>query len=64
MASEAYHYNLSNKKTNDSLPDTDKLLPIDTLGLVMITHGEEFGGDSSFGKSLNGPLQRPTLTKR
>jgi hypothetical protein len=30
--------------------ETDKLLPIDTLGLVMINHGEQFGPDSSFGK--------------
>ena len=52
MASEAYHHTLSKKKVSDSLAETDKLLPIDTLGLVMINHGEEFGRDSSFGKFL------------
>lgn len=51
VASEGYHHILSKKKTSDSLTETDKLLPIDTLGLVMINHGEEFGGDSSFGKN-------------
>lgn len=27
-----------------------KQLPIETLGLVMCTHGEQFGEDSAFGK--------------
>jgi ABC-type tungstate transport system permease subunit len=52
VASEGYHHILSKKKASDSLTETDKLLPIDTLGLVMISHGEEFGPDSSFGEFL------------
>lgn len=52
VASEGYHHSLSKKKASDSLSETDKLLPIDILGLVMINHGEEFGGDSSFGRAL------------
>ena len=51
-ASEGYHHILSKKKASDSLTETDKLLPIDTLGLVMISHGEEFAPDSSFGEFL------------
>lgn len=54
VASEGYHHTLCKKKTSDALTETDKLLPIDTLGLVMINHGGEFGGDSSFGKFLRG----------
>lgn len=52
VASEGYHHILSKKKASDSLTETDKLLPIDTLGLVMINHGEQFGADSSFGMSF------------
>ena len=53
MASEGYYHILSKKKASDSLTEKEKLLPIDTLGLVMISHGEEFGPDSSFGSFLN-----------
>jgi hypothetical protein len=52
VASEGYYHILSKKKASDSLMETEKLLPIDTLGLVMIDHGEEFGQDSSFGAFL------------
>ncbi|KAF8809813.1 BAR-domain-containing protein [Phlegmacium glaucopus] len=52
VASEAYQHALSKKKASDLSAGTDKLLPIDALGLVMINHGEEFGGDSSFGRAL------------
>ncbi|KAJ7684416.1 hypothetical protein DFH06DRAFT_1462756 [Mycena polygramma] len=52
MASEAYHRNLAKKKEADALDDAEKLLPVDTLGIVMIIHGEEFGQDSPFGNSL------------
>ncbi|KAJ7714733.1 hypothetical protein B0H16DRAFT_1617851 [Mycena metata] len=52
LASEAYHKNLAKKKDNGALDDTEKLLPVDTLGIVMIIHGEEFGQDSPFGNSL------------
>ncbi|KAJ7785276.1 hypothetical protein DFH07DRAFT_935054 [Mycena maculata] len=52
MASEAYHKHLAKKKDNAALDDPEKLLPLDTLGIVMIIHGEEFGSDSPFGNSL------------
>jgi hypothetical protein len=35
--------------------DTGKVLPIDGLGLIMANHGEEFGSDSSFGRSITPP---------
>lgn len=52
VASEAYQHVLSKKKKIESLEDVEKLLPIDTLGVVMITHGEEFSDNSAFGTSL------------
>ncbi|KAF8908799.1 hypothetical protein CPB85DRAFT_767226 [Mucidula mucida] len=48
-ASQQYHHVLSKKK---ALDESDKLLPVDTLGVIMIIHGEEFGEDSAFGGSL------------
>lgn len=51
LASKAYHHVLSKKKDNEALDDPDKLLPIDTLGVIMIVHGEDFGEDSTFGSS-------------
>lgn len=49
LASEAYHHVLSKKKDSEALEDAEKLLPIDTLGIVMITHGEEIGDTTAFG---------------
>lgn len=49
LASKGYHHSLSKKKDNQALENPEKLLPIDTFGIVMITHGEEFGSDSEFG---------------
>ncbi|KAF5375449.1 hypothetical protein D9615_007955 [Tricholomella constricta] len=51
-ASEAYQHALSKKKKNEAVEDADKLLPVDTLGIAMIVHGEDFGDDSAFGTSL------------
>ncbi|KAG5733819.1 Meiotically up-regulated gene 137 protein [Termitomyces sp. T112] len=51
-ASGAYQHTLAKKKKNDAFEDSEKMLPIDTLGIVMIVHGEEFGDDSAFGPSL------------
>ncbi|KAG7087381.1 hypothetical protein E1B28_013354 [Marasmius oreades] len=51
FACETYHHALKKKKDCLALDDPEKLLPIDILGIVMITHGEEFG-DSVFGTSL------------
>ncbi|KAK0240392.1 BAR-domain-containing protein [Armillaria nabsnona] len=52
LASENYHHALSKKKESESLDNPEKLLPIDTLGVVMIVHGEEYGEDSALGTSL------------
>ena len=49
-ASEAYHRTLTKKETSEALEEDEKLLPIDTLGIVMIQHGGQFGEDSTFGK--------------
>lgn len=49
-ASEAYHRRLTKKETSEALKEDEKLLPIDTLGIVMIQHGGQFGEDSTFGK--------------
>ncbi|THU93410.1 BAR-domain-containing protein [Dendrothele bispora CBS 962.96] len=51
-ASELYHHALQKKKECIALSDPEKLLPVDSLGIVMITHGEEFGEHSDFGMSL------------
>ena len=45
-----YQRVLSKKKKNDAFADPEMLLPIDSLGIVMILHGEEFGEDSAFGR--------------
>jgi hypothetical protein len=64
VASEGYHHILSKKKASDSLTETEKLMPIDTLGLVMISHGEEFGPDSSFGEFLKTDHSKMTVLKK
>ena len=40
---------LSKKKESAVAQETEKLMPLDALGIVMISHGEEFGDDSAFG---------------
>ncbi|KIY65664.1 BAR-domain-containing protein [Cylindrobasidium torrendii FP15055 ss-10] len=52
LASKSYEHVLSKKKDNEALDDPEKLLPIDTLGVIQIVHGEEFGADSTYGSSL------------
>jgi hypothetical protein len=54
MASESYLQALSKKKESDALDEAEKLMPIDTLGIVMIVHGEELSGTaaSHFSDSL------------
>ncbi|KAG6830135.1 hypothetical protein H0H92_001999 [Tricholoma furcatifolium] len=51
-ASAAYQHTMAKKKKIDTFEDTEKLLPIDRLGVVMVMHGEDFGDDSAFGSSL------------
>ncbi|KAF5388481.1 hypothetical protein D9757_004716 [Collybiopsis confluens] len=52
LASKGYHHSLTKKKDNLALDEPEKLLPLDTLGVVMINHGEEFPEESEFGSSL------------
>lgn len=52
LVSAQYHHVLSKKKESEALDDPDKYLPRDSMGIVMIAHGEEFGEDSAFGSSL------------
>ncbi|KAG6335101.1 hypothetical protein ID866_3990 [Astraeus odoratus] len=52
VASQAYHRVLSKKKASPMSGESVKLMPIDALGIVMVSHGEEFGEDSAFGTSL------------
>ncbi|MBW0521585.1 hypothetical protein O181_061300 [Austropuccinia psidii MF-1] len=40
------------KKIDAEGTDTGKVLPIDALGLVFASHGDEFGHDSAFGQAL------------
>lgn len=49
-ASEDYHHVLSKKKESPSSGEAEKLMPLDALGIVMVTHGEEYGDDSAFGE--------------
>lgn len=48
--SEDYHHVLSKKKEFPSAGETQKLMALDALGIVMVTHGEEYGDDSAFGE--------------
>lgn len=48
--SDNYHRFLSKKKALDDLPEEPgKVSARDAFGIVMISHGEEFGEDSAFG---------------
>ena len=50
--SDNYHRFLSKKKALDVHPEEPgKLSARDAFGIVMISHGEEFGEDSAFGVS-------------
>ena len=40
------------KKLSEVSETEDKLLTVDALGVVMIRHGEEFGEESAYGRSL------------
>lgn len=44
-----YHGYIQKKKEYTSVEEGVKMLPIDALGAVMMSHGEEFGDDSAFG---------------
>ncbi|KIJ41017.1 hypothetical protein M422DRAFT_255868, partial [Sphaerobolus stellatus SS14] len=51
-ASSEYHGYLQKKKEYLTVEEGVKMLPIDALGAVMMSHGEEFGQDSAFGQCL------------
>lgn len=51
IVAEAYQHALSKKKTSEAFTGGEKMLPIDSLGLVMIQHGEEYSQESPFGAS-------------
>ena len=40
------------KKLSEVAESEEKLMAVDALGVVMIKHGEEFGEDSAYGRSL------------
>jgi hypothetical protein len=46
---------VAKKKRSDALDEAEKLLPVDALGTVMLTHGEQFGDDRAFGAYLSSP---------
>ncbi|KZP05432.1 BAR-domain-containing protein [Athelia psychrophila] len=53
FASDAYHHSLSKRTDYSSIEEgSEKLLPVDALGIVMLKHGQEFGDDSAFGICL------------
>ncbi|KAG6839857.1 hypothetical protein H0H93_004987, partial [Arthromyces matolae] len=47
-ASEAYQHTLAKKKRTETFDDSEKLMTIDRLGIVMVIHGEDFGNESVF----------------
>ncbi|KAF8503876.1 hypothetical protein JB92DRAFT_3207391 [Gautieria morchelliformis] len=47
-----YHGYLQKKKEYPSVEEGVKMLPVDALGAVMMSHGEEYGDGSAFGQSL------------
>jgi hypothetical protein len=49
IASRDYHHSLVRKKESLAAGETEKLLPLDAQGIVMIQHGEEFGEESAYG---------------
>ncbi|KAL1692462.1 hypothetical protein GGG16DRAFT_51371 [Schizophyllum commune] len=49
-AAEGFAHFLAKKKANEAIDSGEKLLPIDTLGVAQITHGEEF--ESEYGEAL------------
>jgi hypothetical protein len=51
IVAEAYQHALSKKKMCDVFSDGEKMLPVESLGLVMIQHGEEYSQESPFGAS-------------
>ena len=55
-ASETYHHILTKKVEAGETEESAKILPIESLAMVMISHGDEFGPDSAFGKNHFAPM--------
>ncbi|KAF8514414.1 hypothetical protein BU17DRAFT_68354 [Hysterangium stoloniferum] len=51
-ASGEYHGYLHKKKEYPDVEEGVKMLAVDALGAVMMSHGEDFGDDSAFGQCL------------
>ena len=50
VTSTDFHDVLVKKKDSEALlEEKEKLLPIDSFGIVMMQHGEEFGEESAYG---------------
>jgi hypothetical protein len=49
ISANDFHNALAKKKDSEAVDQAEKLSAIDALGLVMITHGEEFGEESAYG---------------
>jgi hypothetical protein len=49
LASREFHLSLTRKKESPATGESEKLLPRDAQGVVMIRHGEEFGDESAYG---------------
>lgn len=54
FVSDAYIKALNKKKDLDPDATKDKALPIEALGLAMISHGDEFGESSVYGQFVSG----------
>jgi hypothetical protein len=62
-ACEAYQRALCKKKFSEAA-GSDKMIPIDAMGQVMTSHGEQFPEDSQFGEYLFPSGTRSILTLR
>ncbi|KAI0312224.1 hypothetical protein OF83DRAFT_676611 [Amylostereum chailletii] len=52
LTATEFHHNIAKKKVSEALEEDEKFAPRDALGIIMITHGEEFGEESPYGASL------------
>ena len=57
MVTEEYCSSLSRKKFSEAMTEPEKLLAVDALGVVMISHGQELSDDNNYGESTT-PILR------
>ena len=50
MVTEEYCSSLSRKKFSEAMTEPEKLLAVDALGVVMISHGQELSDDNRYGE--------------